>query len=667
MDSPFSEHLDSCYIASDDEIPRIKALIQQKLGVIGNIDKQIEDVENSLAALKAQREANKIFIQKHRALIAPIKRLPPDILTTVFLACLPAVELAEASLTRNHPAVVISHVCHQWRQLTLDTPLLWSRIQLILPFVNYEPYHHQYHPANDEAGLNREVAALFDSAVERLCNMASIWLARSKGCPLTIFMEASEGGVGGYVMPSMSPLVFSMLKSLERLVDLVCGESRRWEQVRFKIAMSGTIPESQLTRLLFLTPRDVPILRKATITITSRDHIGIQTNANEESPNLRDQIAMGTIHGQALRSLALVCPKAATDLKVLRVNWAGLTELMLRPYLRRGAGMRGGTHLTVDEALTLLGHCPNLRRCNIAVMDESIPPAWNTPPAVWDPLTAPASVAPAQGKRPVCRLPHLHSLILRDRSSRTDRLASALDLPSLCSFNQTGPALWTPLAPSFIGPVTLGNELEGENVWYDFPLLGWVQRFGRTITSIDFRHVGVPQRAVEQSLEELPNLINLTIRSPFSESLKANLPTWSSSGCDSFLQKLTPEVIEDRDTVTVSPNCLCPKLEELALKSLVDSDPVRLAFSEASVVEFLAGRAKASLKTVPEDSRVSKLRYVSVRFSNTQAMDLKQELSRRGCNLEGLVGEWDYPVPPKSYSYLSRQPTINNSTMDEIW
>ncbi|KAJ2916954.1 hypothetical protein MD484_g3456, partial [Candolleomyces efflorescens] len=99
MDSPFSEHFDSCYIASDDEIPRIKAIIQQKLEAIGNIDKQIEDVKISLAALEAQRDANKTLIQKHQALITPIKRLPPDILTTVFLTCLPAVELAEASLT----------------------------------------------------------------------------------------------------------------------------------------------------------------------------------------------------------------------------------------------------------------------------------------------------------------------------------------------------------------------------------------------------------------------------------------------------------------------------------------------------------------------------------------------------------------------------------------
>ena len=181
MDSPFSEYLDVYYIPSNTEIPLIKTLIQQKVEAIGNIDKEIKDLEDSLAARKAQRKANEIFIQKHRALIAPIKRLPHDILSTVFLACLPAIEcMPEAPMTLNHPAVVISHVCRHWRQLAFDTPLLWSRIQLILPLVN-NPYHLPYPPANDDAVLSGEIAALFDSVVERLFDTTTAWLSRSKG------------------------------------------------------------------------------------------------------------------------------------------------------------------------------------------------------------------------------------------------------------------------------------------------------------------------------------------------------------------------------------------------------------------------------------------------------------------------------------------------------
>jgi hypothetical protein len=655
MNSPFSAYLDSCHSPSDAEIPLIKALIQQKIEAIDSIDKGIKDLEGSLALLKAQREVNKVFIQNHRAMIAPVKQLPPDILSTVFLACLPPVELTEASMTPNHPAVVISHVCRQWRCLAFDTPLLWSRIQLFLPWVNPQPYHHLYQetPVNDE-----EVAALFDSAVQRLYEMATIWLARSKGCPLSISMEASEGGAGLYILPHMRTVISLILKSLERLVDLLHGESQRWEQVRFRFAIDGSNPsKSQLSRLLFLTPQDVPVLRKAVIVINTLriiDPVDGQFPTHHNTAlvpaNHWDGIAMGTIHGQRLQSLTLACPKAATNLKVLQVNWHGLTELSLGPY-KSDPGAKGGTQFTPDEALTLLRLCPNLKRCSLAFGDGSGPTDWDTSANPWVPPAAPTRVEPVQENRPVCRLPHLHSLILREYKGSTDTLASALDLPSLRSFSQTRP--WDDYP----------EEEEGRP--YRSPLLAWVQRFGHTITSIDFKHVGMPQRAVEQSLEELPNLISLTIRSPFSESGNGG---WRASSCDSFLAKLTPEVIESEGTVAVLPGCLCPKLEELDLNSSMESEVIHLVFSEASVLEFLVGRAEASRETVPEVSRVSKLRFASVQFVDPKLMDLEQELLRRGFNHEEFVGEWNYPAPPMPPSYLLDQSyTVNmNSVADEF-
>ncbi|KAJ2922898.1 hypothetical protein H1R20_g14176, partial [Candolleomyces eurysporus] len=647
MESPFSEYLDSGYSPSNAEIPLIKALIQQKLDVIGSIDKEIKEVEDSLAALKVRRKANKLFIRKHQALIAPIKLLSPDILSTVFLACLPGIDCTEAAMTPNHPAVVISQVCRQWRQLAFDTPLLWSRIQLILPNVGCDPYL----PPNEAERVNGETAGLFDSFVQRLFDATTIWLSRSRDCPLSIFMEASEYAAGGFDTSQLKTLEGSVLMGLGKLVGLLASESKRWEQVRFKLAIVGNSRKSQLSRLLFLTPRDVPNLRKASIVINPVEVlVPISPSVGSEPTDFWDGIAMGTIHGQALQSLTLACPKAATKLKALQVNWAGLAELSLRPHTL------GVPDLTTDEALNLLRLCPNLKRCSLAIGNGYLSSGWQTPPPVW-------AVGPVQDG-PVCRLPYLHSLILREDGGRTDSLASALDLPSLRSFTQISPVHW-PMQPPMDFPSSHLNP-EGENVWNIIPLAKWVQRFGHTITSIDFKHVGVPQHAVERCLEDLPNLISLTIRSPFSESWNMNmaLPWGSAPGCDSFLKRLTPEVIEDGDTVTVTPGFLCPKLEDLALNTSIPSH-AHLLFNETSVLEFITGRAKASLETVPEVSRVSKLRYLSVRFVNPKVVDIKQELSSRGFNLEGFVGEWSYPDPPRPHSYL-RTPQIGDFAMDEF-
>ncbi|RXW20239.1 hypothetical protein EST38_g5614 [Candolleomyces aberdarensis] len=652
MESPFSEYLDSGYSPSEAEIQLIKAFIQQKLDVMRSIDTEIKDVEDSLASLKARRKANKIFIRKHQALIAPIKLLPPDILSTVFLACLPNIESMEAAMTPNHPAVVISHACRQWRQLAFDTPLLWSRIQLVLPNVNCDPYF----PPDEAERVNGETAVLFDSVVQRLFDATTIWLNRSKGCPLSIFMEASESAAGGFITSHLKILEGSVLVGLGKLVSLLLSESKRWEQVRFKLsAIVGNDSKSQLSRLLFLTPQDVPILRKVSVVISPLEVLEapIIPFAGPEPKNSWYGIAMGTLHGQALRSLTLACPKAATKSKVLQVNWSGLTELSLRPYMW-GSARKGGTHLTADEALDFLRLCPNLKRCNLAIGNGSLVPDWGTPPS-WYSSTTPPAVAPVQVDRPVCRLPHLHSLILREDSGRTDSLASALDLPSLRSFTQISSAHPPPVGfpPSYSNPEAA------------IPLVEWVQQFGHTITSIDFKHAGAPQHTFEKCLEDLPNLISLTIRSPFSANWDMNSPWGSASGCDSLLKRLTPEVIDDGDFVTVTPGLLCPKLEDLALSCFSPSVPVQLVFDEADVLEFLIGRAKASLETVPEVSRVSKLRYISVAFATPKVVDIEQELSRRGFNLEGFAGEWDYPDPPRPHSYL-QTPQISDFAMDEF-
>ncbi|KAJ2919724.1 hypothetical protein MD484_g693, partial [Candolleomyces efflorescens] len=651
MDSPFSEYLDSDYIPSDAETPLIKALIQQKLDAISSIDEEIKDIEDSLGALRAQRKASKIFVRKHRALIAPIKLLPSDILSTIFLACLPAVERLEASMTWINPAVVVSHVCRHWRRLAFDTPLLWSRIRLVIPLVNCDPYS-PFPPADDEVDMNGEITTLFDSVIQRLLDTTTIWLTRSKGCPLTVFVEASEGAAGGFVTTHLRAVEGSILVGLGKLVDLLLTESKRWENVRFKLSINGSSSGSPLTRLLRLAPQDVPILRKAAIVINPLDSLEVPSLPGESnSAPFWDGLRLGTVHGQGLQSLALACPKAATSLKVLQVNWVGLTELSLRPYMCNPSGRRGEAHLTADEALTLLRLCPNLKRCNLAIGSGSV--SWGAAPHVqWG--ETPPLVTPVYEK-PVCRLPHLQSLILRE-DSRIDSLASALDLPSLHSFTQNSTIFW-PRPPSHW-------SLEAPS---EIPLMEWVLQFGHTITSLDFKHTGVPQQAVERCLEHLPNLMCLTIRSPFSESWNSNLPWGGVSACDSFLERLTPKVIEDGQTVTVNSGFLCPKLEELALNSasVLDATPVQLLFNEASVVNFLIGRAKASLSTVPEVCRVPKVRYVSIGFVKPKTMDIENELLQKDLNLEGFVGEWGYPIPLRPRSYL-QTPPAGDPTMDEF-
>ncbi|KAL1735308.1 hypothetical protein EV714DRAFT_280468 [Schizophyllum commune] len=82
-----------------------------------------------LDELRAHRDRLVIEQERKLALIAPIRRLPPEVLTTIIgLAMeLPFADEADSSLMVMHPVTL---VCQRWRALAFAAPRLWSKIVL---------------------------------------------------------------------------------------------------------------------------------------------------------------------------------------------------------------------------------------------------------------------------------------------------------------------------------------------------------------------------------------------------------------------------------------------------------------------------------------------------------------------------------------------------------
>jgi hypothetical protein len=82
------------------------------------IDAQIKSLEDSIRALRLQRNA-----------LAPISSLPPEIIAAIF-SFLPHMLSATTPPKRPDPLAWLrySHVCHQWREIALNQPLLWSHV-----------------------------------------------------------------------------------------------------------------------------------------------------------------------------------------------------------------------------------------------------------------------------------------------------------------------------------------------------------------------------------------------------------------------------------------------------------------------------------------------------------------------------------------------------------
>ena len=82
------------------------------------IDAEIKSLEESIRALKRRRNA-----------LSPISSLPPEVFAVILsFACLPGIPSLGGTPEHNLARIHVSHVCHQWREIALHQPLLWSHV-----------------------------------------------------------------------------------------------------------------------------------------------------------------------------------------------------------------------------------------------------------------------------------------------------------------------------------------------------------------------------------------------------------------------------------------------------------------------------------------------------------------------------------------------------------
>jgi hypothetical protein len=82
------------------------------------IDVEIKSLEESIRALKFRRNT-----------LSPISSLPPEVFATIFfILCLPGTPPLGVKPDHHLARLTVSHVCHRWREIALNQPLLWSHV-----------------------------------------------------------------------------------------------------------------------------------------------------------------------------------------------------------------------------------------------------------------------------------------------------------------------------------------------------------------------------------------------------------------------------------------------------------------------------------------------------------------------------------------------------------
>lgn len=120
-------HLRSNYAPSEAEATAIEGILPTMEADVLFYDEQIRRLEEALSTLRPRRDATKEGIQRLRSLLAPVRRLPRELLDLICSFTIPDywfdAEIAQHKL-------VFAQVCHAWREVALDSPALWTHINM---------------------------------------------------------------------------------------------------------------------------------------------------------------------------------------------------------------------------------------------------------------------------------------------------------------------------------------------------------------------------------------------------------------------------------------------------------------------------------------------------------------------------------------------------------
>lgn len=117
-----SEILATNYIPSPEEVDLIRNyLIPIHYEKCLALDAQVQRARTELAALETEQQAQHDLLHAHKALLASMRRLIPDLLLEIFHHC--HNQFVEAPMC-------LGRVCRKWRELVHSTPTLWTLVLL---------------------------------------------------------------------------------------------------------------------------------------------------------------------------------------------------------------------------------------------------------------------------------------------------------------------------------------------------------------------------------------------------------------------------------------------------------------------------------------------------------------------------------------------------------
>ncbi|KAJ3766556.1 hypothetical protein FB446DRAFT_382109 [Lentinula raphanica] len=332
--SPFSHLLHTNYAASADETRAIRQLIHSPRQELSMLTEDIDRVQETLNKLVHRQTLLKTHVDAHLALISPFRRLPREIISEIFIQCLPTDRNSTRSLTEA--PLLLTMISKDLRELALSIPQLWTNIHVFLPHCSL----------NGQMDVDQ-----MEELVQRRREGVERWLTRSGCLPLSISVHLSGYG----------RLTGSDSASYISFLECIVSFAPRWQ--RIQLHLSPFFVNLLNTLVNDLKPEDVPWLESVEIFYNSgaengRASAGVYPSyTSHQKPLL--PLSDLIVRAPSLQSFAV--HHHSQNLHQLQLPWSNLTDLTMQ-------SRRGDSRLTIDQTLHVLASSPNLSTCTLGVM-----------------------------------------------------------------------------------------------------------------------------------------------------------------------------------------------------------------------------------------------------------------------------------------------------------
>ncbi|KAJ7502552.1 hypothetical protein B0H11DRAFT_1989085 [Mycena galericulata] len=321
----FSLKLGTNFCPNDREVLEIQALLIAPSSRLKRLDDEIADLQKAIDKLVEQRNSVRVYVDSHRALLSPARRLPIDVIREIFMACIPTHR--NCVMSAREAPILLGRICSSWRTISLSTPRLWSRLHIV------EPKEDMEHPRSSLEPHTKKLAQRFETM--------KTWLGRSGQCPLSISFDGDKKHIFGDSDDSDEDSgSHPMLKALIPFAS-------RSQEVSLRIT-SSFLPtlisfEGAFTMLKTL---EITVLR-------------VYSDYAEEV----QWGPLELLRGPHISTVAL--NNLNTNPLALPLRWENITSLALMGH------WSNKQYLTSDTVVQILSRCPQIRNCRVSVLDNS--------------------------------------------------------------------------------------------------------------------------------------------------------------------------------------------------------------------------------------------------------------------------------------------------------